>query len=401
MQRRRNKFKKWWQLLKQVYKCNDISQSIPPLEDGQKIVTTNSEKANLFNCFFTEASTIDESNAKLPELNRIFQDNNDLAVINVTEKDVRDQIQLLNVSKSYGPDGISPTIIKEGGTILVKLLTKLFNLSLNKMKVPQLWKQANVIPIHKKDKKTSVSNYRPISLLSIVSKLFEKVIFKYVYNHFHDNFIISCYQSGFLPGKSTKTQLIEVYHHFCSAIDRHKEVRVVFLDISKAFDRVWHAGLLFKLQSAGISNNLLAWFKDYLTDRQQRVVINGQSSDWANIKAGVPQGSVLGPLLFLLYINDISHVIQHCQIRLFADDTCLFIEVDNREDAADKINKDLQNLFEWSKEWLVNFSDAKTNSLIISNKQDLNRNPHVSMNNIPIKEVRSFKYLGLTFTQNL
>ena len=156
--------------------------------------------------------------------------------------------------------------------------------------------------------------------------------------------------SAFLPGKSTVTQLTEVYHHFCSASDRGKELRVVFLDITKAFDRVWHVGLLQKLHKSGINNSLLAWFKDYLADRTQRVVLNGKTSEWSHIKAGVPQGSVLGPLLFLLYINDMSTVIQHCQIRLFADDTCLYIEVDNRIDAAAKINYDLQCLYDWSQE---------------------------------------------------
>ena len=284
---------------------------------------------------------------------------------------------------------------------MVLLLKKLFNLSLRMQKVPKLWKQANVIPSHKKDKKSDVQNYRPISLISVISKIFEKVIFKYVYNHLNDNFIISSYQSGFLPGKSTTTQLLEVYHHFCKAVDDGKELRVVFLDISKAFDRVWHAGLIYKLHQSGISSNLLNWFKNYLSDRQQRVVIHGQSSEWSSIKAGVPQGSVLGPLLFLLYINDISYTVQHCHIRLFADDTCLFIEVDNREDAAVKINEDLGALYQWSLDWLVSFSEPKTKALTISNKKDFNKNPPIVMNHIPIEEVQSYKYLGLIFTRNL
>jgi len=120
-----------------------------------------------------------------------------------------------------------------------------------------------------------------------------------------------------------------------------------------------------------------------------------------NVKAGVPQGSVLGPLLFLIYINDIANVVQHCKIRLFADDTCLFIEVDNREETAIKINQDLQHLHNWSKEWLITFSEIKTKSLLISNKIDANENPPVMMNNTIIEEVSSFTYLGLTFTKNL
>ena len=291
--------------------------------------------------------------------------------------------------------------IKEGGLIIATVLHRLFVLSLETAKVPKSFKQANVIPIHKKEVKTIVSNYRPISLLSTLSKILEKIVFKYVYNFFKDNFVLSIYQSGFQSGMSTVTQLIEVYHHFCQAVENGKEIRVVFLDISKAFDKVWHSGLLFKLEQCGIGGQLLAWFKDYLKDRIQRVIINGQQSQWKNINCGVPQGSVLGPLLFLLYINDISNVVTKSHIRLFADDTCLFIEVDNREQAAQDINSDLQEIQQWANKWLITFSPPKTKSLLISNKQDVNQSPHVSLNGHDIDEIQSHTYLGLRFSNDL
>ena len=174
-----------------------------------------------------------------------------------------------------------------------------------------------------------------------------------------------CFQSGFQSGKSTTTQLLELYHQFCKAVDNGKEIRVVFLDIRKAFDKVWHKGLLHKLSLCGISGDLLSWFEDYLSGRRQRVIINGQCSDWAGIHAGVPQGSVLGPLLFLVYINDITSNIRHCNTRLFADDTCLFIEVENgnRGDTAKMIDTDLANIDKWADKWLVQFAPEKTKSL--------------------------------------
>ena len=151
---------------------------------------------------------------------------------------------------------------------------------------------------------------------------------KHLFNFFRDNNTITTLQSGFIPGDSTVNQLVDIYNTFCKALDEGKEVRAIFCDISKAFDRVWHKGLLFKLRAAGVSGSLLNWFSDYLNDRKQKVVLPGASSSWTSVGAGVPQGSILGPLLFLLYINDIVEDIGS-SIRLFADDTSLYIIVYN------------------------------------------------------------------------
>ena len=254
----------------------------------------------------------------------------------------------LDIKKAYGPDGLPPILFKEAKYELATPLKQLFDMSLRDRKFPNLWKKANILPIHKKGDKGIPSNYRPVSLLCTPSKIFERIIFKYVYNYFQTNFLITVWQSGFRPQNSTVSQLVELYHKFCKSVSEGKEIRIVFLDISKAFDRVWHRGLLKKLEHFGIKGCLLEWFRDYLYDRTQRVVVNGQSSDWIRITAGVPQGSVLGPLLFLVFINDIVHVVTNCQIRLFADDTCLFVEVDNRADAATKLNEDSQLINTWA-----------------------------------------------------
>jgi hypothetical protein len=194
--------------------------------------------------------------------------------------------------------------------------------------------------------------------------------------------------------------LTEIYDQFCKAVSKGKDIRVVFLDISKAFDRVWHAGLITKLKAHGIRGKLLAWLIDYLRERQQRVLINGTHSSWGSIEAGVPQGSVLGPLLFLIFINDITFVTQFCKIRLFADDTCLFIEVDNPDQAATDLNTDLQNINAWSKQWKITFSPPKTEDLIISNKR--NRvHPPLFLNDQQIELVTFHKHLGVTFTKDL
>ena len=163
---------------------------------------------------------------------------------------------------------------------------------------------------------------------------------------------MSCLQSGFVSGDSTVNQLADIYNTFCKALDEGKEVRAVFCDISKAFDRVWHKGLLFKLRKAGINGQLLDWFSNYLTNRKQRFVIPGAVSNWTFMKAGVPQGSILGPLLFFLYINDIV-VETQANIRLFADDTSLYMKGDNPIETARIMNADLEIINKWAKTWSI------------------------------------------------
>ena len=176
-----------------------------------------------------------------------------------------------------------------------------------------------------------------------------------------------------------------------------KEIRAVFCDISKAFDRVWHKGLLYKLRCMGCSSRVVKWFERYLSQRRQRVVINGQSSDWVHILAGVPQGSILGPLLFLIYINDIvKHI--GCSIRLFADDTSLYIIVNCPLQSAQLLNTDLQTISDWTAAWLVKFNPLKTLSMLISRKRNPVLHPPLFMNGTMIKNTSFHKHLGLTFS---
>ena len=169
--------------------------------------------------------------------------------------------------------------------------------------IPLSWKAANINAIYKgKGNENDVSNYRPISVTFCFSKIIEKVIFKYLYNYLLECEIISKHQSGFIPGDSTVNQLLLIYHKIMDSLDKGKEVRSVFCDVSKAFDRVWHEGLLYKLESYGIKGKLLDWFKNYLSDRKQRVLTEGIFSTFKSVNAGVPQGSVLGPFYFF-YIS--------------------------------------------------------------------------------------------------
>lgn len=264
---------------------------------------------------------------------------------------------------------------------------------------PSCFKIANVIPVFKKGDSSDVSNYRPISLLSVLGKVMERCIYKHLNNFLVDNNVITAYQSGFRQGDSAVYQLLDFTQDVFKALDEGKEIRVVFCDISKAFDRVWHNGLLKKLESIGIKGNLLIWFKSYLTNRKQRVVIRDTASSWVNITAGVPQGSILGPLLFIIYINDIVQEI-NCKIKLFADDTSLYIIVENPMQASVMLNSDLSKINNWASNWSVTFNPNKTEHMIISRKIIQPFHPSLYMNDVLIQEVETHKHLGVTFSSD-
>jgi hypothetical protein len=185
-------------------------------------------------------------------------------------------------------------------------LTIIFNSSLQKGIFPSTRNITRVVPAFTKDDKSNPSNYRPIALLSCIGKVMERALYKYTYNFIFEHSLLYAYQSVFFNGHSTLYQLLEMYQSVCQNLDERLSTILIFCDTSKAFDRVWHEGLIKKLKSYGISGDLLIWFKNYLSDSRQFVFVNNELSDSGLVKAGVPQGSVLEPLFFLLYINDIT-----------------------------------------------------------------------------------------------
>ena len=374
------------------------SYEIPPLLHNNLITESDIDKCNVLNECFANQSSINDTNAHVPHLTHPTHALLDNFEISTT--DISDAISVLNPSKAPGPDGISPRLIKEARRELLIPLKHIFNMSLRNHVFPDCWKNANVVPIFKnKGDPSDPTNYRPVSLLNVFSKVMEKCIHKHVFNYFLEHRIISPVQSGFMSGDSTVNQLLYVYDFICKSLDEGSEVRIIFCDISKAFDRVWHGGLLYKLSEYGISGTLLHWFENYLSNRRQRVCTGGVFSDWKVVKAGVPQGSVLGPLLILVYINDIVHNI-NANIRLFADDTSIFLRVDNPIGAANELNEDLRTINRWAQQWLVSFNPSKTESLLISKKRNKPQHPPVYFSNTIINEVTEHKHLGIIFSDN-
>ena len=200
-----------------------------------------------------------------------------------------------------------------------------------------------------------LKKFRPIPLLPICSKTSERLIYNKLFTFFTDNNLISPNQSGFRPGDSCVNQLIAITHKIYKSLDDGLEVRGVFLDISKAFDKAWHEELLLKVSLNGISGNLLKLSRDFLYCCKQRVVLNGQNSSWENVNAGVPQGSILGPLLFLIYINDLSNGVSS-SYKLFVDDTSLFSVVNDIQSSAATLHNDLTVISDWAFQWKIIFN---------------------------------------------
>ena len=389
--------KAWWGILKSFISPNS-RKSLPPLKSpvSDEVVYDTYEKANLLNNHFCHQSCIDDSNHQLPYLDT--STNNTLESIVITRQEVHDALNLLKREKASGPDGISNRVLIEIADQIAPHLAHLFNLSLTSCRMPTSWKIANVTPVFKKGDPSILNNYRPISLLNALEKVFERIIFKHIFNFLVDTNFFTPHQSGFMPNDSTVNQLVYIYNKFCQALDDGLEIRVIFFYISKAFDKVWHRGLLLKLQKAGLHGNLLSWFSNYLSERQQRVVLPGAQSELGAITAGVPQGSILGPLLFLVYINDIVTDISN-NINLFADDTSLFVVVNNDDDSL-SLQADIDKISSWASAWLVNFNPLKSETLTISRKRNQLPMPDFTMSNVSIPKVDFHKHLGVCISNS-
>ena len=268
------------------------------------------KKATALNEYFCKISTIDDADVEL----RRFENRTEtfLPVISVEQSEVIDSLSILKVNKATGPDGISHRMLRQTSKTIFLPLCNLFNLSLKTNTYPALWKIAHVMPVFKKGYKSQTNFFNQLR--------WKVILFKNVYNHLIENSLVYKYQSGFLPGHSTVHHLIESIHHTYLSLENHEINCQIFCDISKAFDRVWHRGLILKLKKYGIRGDLLQWFESYLTNRSQQVRINDSLSFPKHTNAGVPQGSVLGP--FFIYINDLANSLEG-SASLFADDTSI------------------------------------------------------------------------------
>ena len=394
--------KTYWKIINRVMnKCR--APKIPPLLINNRFILDCKEKAKLFNDFFAQQCNPIINNSVLP--NFLFLTNNRIDQITIRNDEIISLIRNINPNKATGSDGISGQMLLLCDDSAILPLKIIFRNILLTSIYPDTWKLANVTPIFKKGDKQLIKNYRPISLLPICGKIFEKIIFNNLYSYFNVNNLITKNQSGFRPGDSTTNQLLYLVNEIHQAFENPKslEVRAVFLDISKAFDKVWHDGLIFKLKQNGVSGSLLMFFQNYLNNRKQCVVLNGSHSSYSTVKSGVPQGSVLGPLLFLIYINDLERNIKS-NIKFFADDTMLFSIVKDPALSANNLNHDLGIIQQWAHQWKMEFNPDPTKQateVLFSCKKSSPNHPQLIFNGISVAKVKDQKHLGLILDSSL
>ena len=394
--------KTYWSLLNRMLGRVKVP-SIPPLLANGSFVTDFKEKAKLFNNFFSKQCTVSSNGSNLP--NFTFKTDKRISDVVFTQEDIFKVIKGLNPNKAHGHDEISIRMIQLCGDSIILPLKIIFENALKTGCFPDSWKKGIIIQVHKKSNKQIVDNYRPISLLPIFGKIFEKIIYNNLYSYLLQSKSLNNNQSGFRTGDSCVNQLIAITHEIYKDFTGNPslETRGVFLDISKAFDKVWHEGLLFKLRQYGVEGSMYGILKNYLNNRFQSVVLNGTQSSWNKIGAGVPQGSVLGPLLFLIYINDLPDNLKS-RAKLFADDTSLFSTVNNVLHSCEILTNDLDIINHWAYQWKMSFNpdpNKQATEVIFSRKNKKTIQPPLVFNNTLVSVASQQKHLGLILDEKL
>ena len=393
--------KKFWNYVKRRTSVRSGIDDILLEQDGEireKIeLTDDYDKAQAFNNYFSTVFTVESRNA-LPKVTN-KKCTTSMKEITITADMVLKKLNCLNVNKSAGPDGIHPRILQEVKHEIVDALCIIFNESISRHQIPADWKNAHITVVHKKGSKTNVANYRPISLTCVICKILESMIRDHVMEHFKINKLFNNNQYGFIKGRSTTTQLLKILDDWTDYLEGNGQIDVIYTDFAKAFDKVPHKRLIHKLKSYNIDENVVQWIIAFLTNRQQKVKINGSLSEWLEVLSGIPQGTVLGPLLFLIYINDLPDVCDsYSKMSLFADDAKIYTYINNVDDCI-SLQHNANKLYQWTQDWELTLNIDKCTVCKYGMKITINSDYY--LNNIKLEEVHTVKDLGVTFDDHL
>ena len=371
-------------------------------EDG-RLIDNDEGITSIMVKYFSSVHTA-PSNDEMPEMSPMYE--SEIRNMEIKKEDIQSRLEKLKVNKSCGPDNINPFVLQKTASTVSVPLEKIFKISLSNGICPSDWRSANVTPIHKKGDRTEPGNYRPVSLTSQVCKVLESMVRKHILEHLAANNILSDKQHGFREGRSCLTNLLEIMETWTEILDEDDGIDVAYLDFRKAFDLVSHKHLLYKMSKYGITDQTLNWVTAFLNDRTQRVVIRGTASEPCNVTSGVPQGSVLGPILFLIYINDLPLGVIS-PLSLFADDSKIFTRItsaknvgrtDTNTNGNDVLQRDLNSIKEWATKWKMEFNIDKCKIMHLGR---LNPGHTYTMGDTELTETTEEKDLGVLVDNEL
>ena len=399
--------KKVWEGIRSIINIsNSKNNSISQLKIDEKSIDDPKEIVSTLNNFFVNIGpntekTIPHNPVIRPEKYLKNKNQVEFLLTHISNEEVIDIINQLE-TKSTGPQSIPVNLLKLIPDLIISPLCKIINNSFLSGKFPDALKICKVVPIHKGGPVDELNNYRPISLLSVFDKIIEKLMHKRLYNFFESHNILFDNQFGFRKNNSTSYALIQITERIKESIDKKKYGCGIFIDLRKAFDTVNHEILLNKLDHYGIRGTALQWFHSYLSNRKQFVFHNGESSKLQFINCGVPQGSVLGPLLFLLYINDLPNISNILQFYLFADDTNIYYEADTLDNLELTINRELKKLHTWLIVNRLSLNIDKTNFVVFHPfNKPLTQKITLKIQKKAISEKDHVKYLGILIDSTL
>ena len=383
--------KPFWRFIKNT---RQNFSGVAALNTLEGIAVSAIEKANALNEQFKSVFT-SEDTSSIPTLPSDFPV---MPPINITTPGVEKLLKDLKVQKAPGPDGLTPKVLKECASSIAPILTVIYQKSISTGELPEDWLQANVTPLFKKGNRSEPANYRPVSLTSIPCKLLEHIVHSNIMSHLEDHDFITDKQHGFRRGRSCETQLALTIDDLTRILNVKGQADVIIMDFSKAFDTVPHERLLAKLYHAGIHGSLHSWIRTFLTKRSQQVALDGAFSSSIHVTSGVPQGTVLGPLLFLLYLNDIADGVTS-EVRLLADDCIMYRQIDSARDSED-LQKDIDRLCAWEERWQMKFNKAKCYAMHITHKKNPVRTSY-QMGDSVLETVTNHTYLGVELNNKL